>query len=560
MIGIIRSTGLLLWTGLLFPMLLMAQQEMESWQHKGAGTDFQNGVRSEEFYTRATSTSGRTIVVAVLDSGVDTEHQDLKGNIWVNPGEIPGNNIDDDGNGYVDDVHGWNFIGGPDGRSVIKESYEVTRLYGQEKAKWEGQNVSNLKGKKKKAYEAFRVKKEVVETKIENAKIQLAQIQEMESIVSSALKAAKKELGDSPLDLDRLEASKNEEVKIAARIIRNVEEQGLEVGSIDWLLEVATEQFIEQRKHHEDQLDYGYNPYYDSRTIVGDRYDDFSNRYYGNNDVAGDFAFHGTHVAGIIGAIRDNGIGMDGIADKVAIMCVRLVPDGDERDKDVANGIIYAVDNGAQVINMSFGKGYSPEKHLVDKAMKYAARKDVLLVVGAGNEGADLEKDPKFPNDTYEKKPLLCSGKAPNMLSVGALSPESGEGSVAEFSNYGRTEVDVFAPGVYIYSTTPDGMYDYASGTSMAAPVVSGVAALIRSRYPDLSARQVKDIIIKSTRNLPGKVIQPGTFELVSAAELGVAGIVDVVSAMKLAASVKGKARMSKRVKAASYTPAAEKA
>ena len=241
-------------------------------------------------------------------------------------------------------------------------------------------------------------------------------------------------------------------------------------------------------------------------------------------------------------------------------MSVNLVPDVDERDKEVANGIRYAVDNGAQVINMSFGKGYSPEKYLVDDAMKYAAKHDVLIVQGSGNDGSDMDKNPEFPNDTYLKKPLLGPKRAPNVISVGALSPEGGENAVAEFSNYGKKEVDVFAPGVYIYATTPNNTYEYLSGTSMASPVVAGMAALIRSRYPDLSASQVKDIIIKSTDKLPVSVIQPGTFDTVPSSELSVSGgMVDVVTAMKIAADTKGKAKKKNRVPASEYVPAGPK-
>jgi subtilisin family serine protease len=227
----------------------------------------------------------------------------------------------------------------------------------------------------------------------------------------------------------------------------------------------------------------------------------------------------------------------------------------------VANGIRYAVDNGALVINMSFGKGYSPEKYLVDQSMKYAAKHDVLLVLGAGNEGTNIDADPKFPNDTYSRKPVLGQKRAPNLISVGALSPDGGEFAIAEFSNYGKKEVDVFAPGVYIYSTTPDSTYEYLSGTSMAAPVVSGIAALIRSRYPDLSARQVKQVIVQSAKKIPGEVTQPGTFDKVSPAELSVSGgMVDVVSAMTLASSLKGKAKEKSRHSAAVYTPLKDKA
>ena len=534
---------------------LSSQDEMQDWHHQNSQSIFPTGIGSDEWYSSSTEGKTRKIVVAILDSGVDIEHPDLKPNIWINEDEIPGNKMDDDRNGYVDDIHGWNFIGGPDGRSVVKESFEITRVYAKEKAKWENLDPSKLKGKKKKEYEAFLAIKEKVETKVENAKAQIAEVAEMENIVMKALYAAKKEMGDDSLNLERLEMSSNEDVITATKIIRNVEEQGVMIESIDWLIEVAEEQFKEQKKANEDIINYSYNPDYDSRLIVGDRYDDFSNRYYGNNDVDGEFSYHGTHVAGIVGAVRNNGFGMDGIADNVAIMSLKIVPDGDERDKDVANAIIYAVDNGAEVINMSFGKGFSPEKKLVDNAMKYAAKKDVLLVLGAGNESTDLDMEPKFPNDTY-----LNSKSGPkNLISVGALSPEGGSGSIAEFSNYGKKEVDVFAPGVYVYSTTPDSTYDYASGTSMASPVVAGVATVIRSRFPNLTAPQVKDILIKSARKLPAKVIQPGTFDEVPPSELGIAGAVDLPAAMKLASKTKGK-RKSQLIPAEYVRPARTKA
>lgn len=530
---------------------ITSQEKMESWHHQPGTSEFPTGIGSAEWYSTSTTTPSRKIVVAILDSGVDIEHPDLKNNIWINPGEIAGNKKDDDGNGYVDDIHGWNFIGGPDGRSVIKESFEVTRVYAYEKAKWENVDPSKLKGKKKKEYEKYLEVKEIVETKRENAKNQIAEVEEMQAIVLNALNAAKTELKGDSLNVELLEKSEDEDVLTAAKIIRNVQEQGIPVESIDWLIEVAVEQFAEQKKANEDIINYSYNPDYNSRLIVGDTYIDFTNRYYGNNDVDGEFAYHGTHVAGIVGAVRNNGIGVDGIADNVALMSLKIVPDGDERDKDVANAIIYAVDNGAEVINMSFGKGYSPEKKLVDNAMKYAAKKDVLLVLGAGNEGSNLDKSQKFPNDTY----LNSKAGPKNLISVGALAPDGGMSAVAEFSNYGKKEVDVFAPGVYVYSTTPDSTYDYASGTSMASPVVAGVATVLRSRYPNLSACQIKEILIKSARDLPGKVIQPGTFEEVSSTELGIAGAVDLPAAMQLASKTKGK-RKSTQIPAEYVKPA----
>jgi len=499
---------------------LFSQEKMESWHHQGSNSEFPTGIGSATYYSGPAAKNSRKIIVAILDSGVDINHPDLKDNVWVNPGEIAGNKKDDDGNGYVDDLNGWNFIGGQDGRSVVKESYEVTRVYAMEKKKWENVNPDKLKGKKKKEYEKYVEIRDVVETKLANARAQIAEVDEIKATVMNALNAAKAELIGDSLDLTLLEQSSNPDVQTAVKIINNVQEQGVQVESIDWLLDVANEQFDAQKKSNQDLIDYGYNIDYDSRKIIGDNYTDFANRNYGNNIVGGDFSYHGTHVAGIVGAVRNNGIGIDGIADNVAIMSLKIVPDGDERDKDVANAIIYAVDNGAEVINMSFGKGYSPEKQLVDMAMKYAAKKDVLLVLGAGNEGENLDSSPKFPNDTY----LKSTSGPKNLISVGGLSPEGGSAAVAEFSNYGKKEVDVFAPGVYIYSTTPDSTYDYASGTSMASPVVAGVATVIRSRYPSLTAAQVKDIIIKSSRKLPATVTQPGTFEEVSSSAMGIGG------------------------------------
>lgn len=539
---------------------LMAQEEFQAWYQQSGNSQFTTGIASEEWYKSAPAANPKTIVVAVLDCGVDITHPDLKNNIWTNQDEIPGNKIDDDKNGYVDDIHGWNFLGGPDGRSVFNESLELTRQYALDRKQYENIDTDKLKGKKKAAYEEFLKKKELVESKRESANEVIQQVGETEQIVMSALNAAKNELIGDSLDIGRLEKSDNEEVKIAARILRSVEDQGMPVESIDWLIDIAKAQFDEQIKASEDDLNYSYNPDYNARGIVGDNYYDFDNRSYGNNIVDGEFSDHGTHISGIIGAVRDNELGMNGIADHVAIMAVKLVPNGDERDKDVANGIRYAVDNGASVINMSFGKGYSPEKYLVDDAMKYAAKHDVLLVQGAGNEGSNVDKVASYPNDTYAKKSLFGPKRAPNVLSVGALSPDGGDAAIAEFSNYGKHGVDVFAPGVFIYSTIPDSLYEYESGTSMASPVVAGIAALIRSRYPDLSAKQVKEIIMKSTRKLPGEVVQPGTFDTVSSSELCVSGgMVDVVSAMKMASSTKGNAKKNCRVPASDYVPAGGK-
>ncbi len=525
------------------------QEEFQRWQHGGPAGPFGTGTASDTWYGKPAAAAGAPVVVAVLDSGIDTGHVDLRSRLWVNPGEIPGNGIDDDRNGYIDDIHGWNFIGGADGQSVIQESFEVTRLYGAERARWANVDPDKLRGKDKKAYADYLERKELVESRRAAAETSLQEAEFTRQLVLQSLEAARAILGPDSLDVERLRT-------LAADIISNIQDQGVTVPDLDWLEEIAREQFDEQIKENRNDLEFHYNPDYDSRTIVGDDYSNFADRNYGNNLVDGEFAYHGTHVAGIIGAVRDNGLGMDGMADHVRLMAVKVVPDGDERDKDVANAVRYAVDNGAQVINMSFGKGYSPEKELVDDAFRYAARHDVLIVVGAGNEGANLDVDPKFPNDRYVKRPLFGPSSAKNVLSVGALAPEADEHCIAEFSNYGKKEVDVFAPGVFIYSTTPDGTYDYASGTSMASPVVAGMAALIRSRHPDLSAVQVKKIIMDSSRPLPAQVIQPGTFDTVRASDMCVTGgMVDVPGAMQRAAATKGKAKTDRRIFSADGRP-----
>ena len=243
--------------------------------------------------------------------------------------------------------------------------------------------------------------------------------------------------------------------------------------------------------------------------IVGDDYKNSYEKGYGNNDVEGPDAQHGTHVGGIVGAKRNNDIGMDGVADNVQLMSVRAVPDGDERDKDVANAIIYSVDNGAKVINMSFGKGFVYDKKAVDKAVKYAEKKGVLLVHAAGNSSLDTDVEDNYPNkycnDKRKRKPYS------NWIEVGALSWKGAEDMPATFTNYGAKNVDVFAPGVDIYSTIPGSEYEPLSGTSMASPVTAGVAALVWSYYPELTVQELRKILVETSVKVDQEVNVPGS-------------------------------------------------
>ena len=517
----------------------------ENWFTLDPVSDKVNGTGSDQALKnlKAKGKKSQTIIVAVLDSGIDVEHEDLKDIIWTNPGEIAGNGKDDDGNGYVDDMHGWNFLGGKDGRSVNQETLELTREYVRLSKKYNNSNGANLTGDAKKEFDYW----QGVKTKFEEARAEaekdVADVEAQLKTVDEAFEKVTKAIGKKEFTAEeagKVNPGENAELKDAVALVQRVMSRGL-ATSAAW---------ADRKKEVRDQvskpLQYNLNPDFNPRNIVGDDPNDLSNRYYGSNDYEGPDAFHGTHVAGIIAAVRNNNVGINGIADNVRIMTVRCVPDGDERDKDVANAIYYAVDNGASIINMSFGKGYSPQKAYVDAAMKYAAAHDVLLVHAAGNDAENNDTDPNFPNDNYNKPVkagLFKKDKnVPTWMEIGAFSWRPNEKRVAEFSNYGKKNVDLFSPGHQIYSTIPDSKYGNASGTSMASPAAAGVAALIRSYYPELSAKQVKEIMENSVAKQEGEVYKPGTTEKVSFAELCVSGgIVSATNAVALAEKTKGK-------------------
>jgi len=488
----------------------------------------------------------KPVIVAVIDSGVEADHEDLKDRMWVNPKEKPGNNIDEDKNGYADDINGWNFIGGKDGRNIKQDSYEATREYVRLKAKFDGADPAKISRKDQKDYNEYVKLKEDIDKKRESAANNLNQIEMTVTMLSAPLQSVKEALGRKKAtkeNIDAIDADDDQNLNMGKMIMAQILGSGeFPTQNMDSIILLVESELNEGIKHYKNQIDYSYNTEFDPRTdIVRDNYSDYTEKSYGNNDVEGPEASHGTHVAGIIGANRNNNLGIRGIADQALIMSLRSVPDGDERDKDIANSIIYAVDNGAKVINMSFGKGYSPGKKYVDAAVKYAAKKDVLLVHAAGNSSANNDTEPNFPNARFEKKGLFGKKFADNWIEVGALSWRPGEDMVAGFSNYGAKNVDLFAPGVDLYSTVPNQSYKKESGTSMAAPVVAGVAVLLRSYFPTLSAKQTKEIILQSVHKVNAMVKKPGTDELVPFSSLSVTGgYVDAYEAIKLAAKKTG--------------------
>lgn len=455
----------------------------------------------------------KSVVVAVLDSGIDTLHEDLKPILWRNPKEIPGNGIDDDQNGYVDDVNGWNFIGGKDGSNIGSCSDERSRVYHRFKAQFgkEPLDSSKWQDADRRNYNLWtRAAKEMKATQEEQTELYFIEI------TTRALKRHEKVLREE-MKCDEFDCNKLEKFE---PVTRQGKESKMAYLTSLRLLQIDSEEtnttlfsqldeYIDGKKR---AIESSYKPPTDYRTtIIKDDYFNLNDRFYGNNDVMGPTPMHGTHVSGIIAAARNNGKGIDGVADNVQLMMVRVVPDGDEYDKDVALAIRYAVDNGAKIINMSFGKSYSPEKHWVDDALRYAEDKDVLVIHAAGNESWDVDVRENFPNPT-----LLNSQKQlTNFLTVGANGDPRVTGLLAaEFSNYGQNNVDLFAPGVKIYSTLPGGnKYGKQNGTSMSAPVVSGVAALIRGYFPELNAQEVKQVLLQSvfTPDSTIETVKPGS-------------------------------------------------
>jgi subtilisin family serine protease len=458
----------------------------------------------------------RTVVVAIIDSGVDTSHTELRTQLWANPKETPGNGRDDDNNGFVDDVQGWNFIGGRDGKNVNQDTFELTRLAAQ-CGRPAGRDSLPAETRARCAQievEFNRKRQEVDQT--------LMSIRNIEALYLQLKPILRRAAGTDSLTKAKVDSivPANDTVRQAKAFWLRLHSQGL-----------SEEEVAEARKAYTSQAEYGYNKSFDPRSIVGDDYPGTSIARYGNKDVTGPDATHGSHVAGIIAAVKD-AVGATGIAPAVRVMSLRTVPDGDERDKDVALAIRYAADQGANIINMSFGKGWSPYKRLVDEAVKYADAKGVLMVHAAGNEGEDVSKEASFPTPFY-----IEGGRAANWIEVGATSWRMKDSLVATFSNYGKGQVDLFAPGDDIYSTIPGGKWKKESGTSMASPVVAGVAALLMSYYPTLTAADTKRVLLESVTKLGDQsVIRPGDGAVVKFSELSVTGgIVNVYNAVKLA-------------------------
>lgn len=533
-----------LFIGLLFPVCSFAQNLAgqkekitipNNWYQLDYIKSGYNGISLDKAYTllKSKKLACNRIVVAVIDTGVDTLHEDIKPVLWTNSKEIPGNGIDDDQNGYIDDIHGWNFLGGKDGRNVKEESYEAARVYYSLKSKWEDKAIetNNLSENDRWEYQSFMKAKTWIFNDID-----------FEEIASIKSTLPKMKIGDSiiKIDLGKTEYSATDLKNytsnyLFARIMRSIL---LDIAKDNDNFDITNKDLLDNLQSKVRKADAASTPPRSIRKeIIGDDETNINDRNYGNNDIMADFSFHGTHCSGIIAAARNNNKGIDGIADNVRIMTLRAVPDGDEYDKDIANAIYYAVDNGARIINMSFGKDFSLNKQWVDDAFRYADKKGVLIVHAAGNDSKNIDIADNFPNPVFIDK----KGRAGNVITVGASGNINDGGITANFSNYGKCEVDVFAPGVGIYSTIPGiSTYGKASGTSMASPVVTGIAALILGYYPSLSPKQLKYIIERSAIAPSENVTIPGSEGKENLNELcRSGGIVNAFEAIKLAGTIK---------------------
>ncbi|MCG1035264.1 S8 family peptidase [Polaribacter sargassicola] len=496
---------------------VLSEEEINSWGHADLATDTIPGMSVEKAYLFLEGKKGEQVVVAVTDSGTDLEHEDLKDVAWVNTKEISGNGIDDDKNGFIDDINGWNFLG-----SIHNENLEYERII-------KNPSITNE--------EEAKAAKEFYEEKLESSKSTKLRYEQMLQGITNADDAISEELNKKDYTQEEVLAIKTEDPTLLQSVTIAKQMYSFGIPSLSEAKKELTKLVTDATNLlNGDALKTDY------RSVLGDDAYTMDITVYGDNKT-GPYEkseSHGTHVSGIIAASRNNGLGMNGVANNVKIMAVRVVPPGgDEYDKDIALGIRYAVDNGAKIINTSFGKGYSPKKEWVYEAIKYAAEKDVLIVNAAGNDGKNIDVEKTYPNDSKDLKTEITD----NVITIGAMSLNYNEKLPATFSNYGKINVDIFAPGVQIYSTTPENEYQKFNGTSMAAPSTAGVAALIRSYYPKLSASQVKHIIMNSGTKINFNVIKPGSQsrinpngEMVPFADLSVSGrIVNAYNALKMA-------------------------
>ncbi|WP_299767077.1 S8 family serine peptidase [uncultured Dokdonia sp.] len=466
----------------------LTEAQEKNWQHLDIEKDTIPGISLDRVYKELLrKKKGKDIIVAVLDTKVDIFHEDLQQQVYVNVNEIPNNKVDDDGNGYIDDIHGWNFLGSENGKDILYQKNEITRFI--EKYKPIVSDTLNPLSKDSTFIEEYKQLEKEYDVLLEKTTEDIEYAYKIIGIDTAVKRALAPYFESSSYTLEDLDALKNkfpDDKDLHSNILKRS----------NFIKYNITEEYLYNTLDGALNNKKLVNPLFNERVIINDSLINFTNRNYGNPIVYGKVPFeHSIAVSGIMAANRSNGIGILGVSDHIKIMPVVMVASGDEHDKDVATAIRYAVDNGASIINMSWGKKRSLYKEKIFEAIRYAEERDVLLVTAGGNNNEDNDVYSYYPND-YDNGNEFAS----NFIVVGASSYDV-EKLKASFSNYGTSQVDIFAPGDRLYSTSSDnefGDYDWTSGTSLASPIVSGVAALIRSHYPSLKASEVKQILMDS--------------------------------------------------------------
>lgn len=502
-----------------------SQADLPDWSQMDPDLDGYEGTRTLKLYeyinTMNPSPEPKRIIVAVMDSGFDIEHPGLKDNVWNNEAEINGTpGVDDDNNGFVDDFHGWNFLG-----KAQSLNLEMTREYSRLKK----EGVSPDDPYYQKVTAEYKEKKKEDEDTYDYIKTLVKEVDE----AVAALK--EKDYTTDPKKLMEISETLTGKYKDAAEKILGVY----------MLVGLGPDEVKKAEKDYEERINILYDLSFEPSSVIGDNPDKLDEKNYGDNDVTVKGSAHGTHVAGIIGSTK-NGIGQ---APFVQLMFLRVVPaEGDERDKDIANGIRYAVDNGADIINLSAGKYFARNADYVTDAIKYAESKGVLFVVAAGNEGTNIEATvnypPKFIREGTDIKyfsNVLCVGASTWMKSWNTEKDPNNLARkydlAASFSNYSNKVVDLFAPGVQINSTVPEGKYQRMGGTSMASPNAAGVAAIIKGYFPALTASDIKKILTETVRKYDGlEVKQRESRTKVLFSNLSkTGGVIDAMNAFKMA-------------------------
>ncbi len=511
-----------------------AHTKLKGWHLLGYQQDGYFGTGVKEAYELLAGRKSTPVIIAVIDSGIDTLHVDLKSALWTNPKEIPGNGKDDDGNGYTDDIHGWNFCGAVDGENMAVNTLEIARVYHHWKAAFAGKSESEIPADEKFIFQQWKRSEALLDKQYYEYLKSYARIEDLSATLQAAsdlITAYLHKTTFTKADIVSVkdEDSLNHAVAVWLDIFKRTDDADITNALVIGDVNKYKGNLLANKKRKDDEpIDY-------RGALTKDDYENIHDSIYGNNNLFDNAGNHGTHVSGIIGAVRNNNIGVDGIVDNVRIMFIRAVPGGDEHDKDVALAIRYAVNNGAKIINMSFGKPVSPYKQMVDDAVKYADAAGVLLVHGSGNDGEDIDKETFYPNPVF-----LDGSKATNFLTIGASGDYSTGSLTASFSNYGQL-VDIFAPGVYINSTTFSNGYAAFDGTSMASPVAAGVAGLVKSYFPGVTPEQMIDLLMKTGTPIAELVTIPGGDTKVSMQVLCRSGkIINAYDAVKLAIKLYG--------------------